>query len=93
MFRHPLLFSSSFRALIRTGGFYTAETYVSAQPTDVQRADWRVLVNRILLVDSGSCDNVPIPGSSIESIYAVRSFQGYCVLYEITSTAGTYDKG
>ena len=84
-----LLLSSSLRALTRTEGFYTAETYASAQPTDVQRADWRVLVNRILVIDSGSCDTVPIPGSSIESLYAVRSFQGYCILYEITSTAGT----
>src|SRR6266704_6562550 len=49
-------------------GFYTAETYDSAQPTDVQRGDWRILVNRILSVDSGSCDTVPIPGSSIEDI-------------------------
>ena len=72
--------------------FYTATTYNAAQPTTTQRADWRVLVQRLLSVDNGNCAAVSIP-SSLQGIYGVTSFQSFCVLYEVTSSAGTYDKG
>ncbi len=72
--------------------FYTDTTYDNAQPTVTQRADWRILVDRLLSVDSENCGTVAIP-SSLGDIYAVRSFQHYCVLYETTSSGGIYDKG
>jgi hypothetical protein len=66
--------------------------YAGAQPTVTQRADWKIVVKLLLSVNTESCDTVSIP-SSLTGIYAVRVFQGYCVLYETTSTGGIYNKG
>lgn len=73
-------------------GFYNATTYADAQPIGTQRADLKDLVQGLLSVDGGNCGTATIP-SSLATIYAVASFQGYCVLYETTSSGGTYSKG
>lgn len=71
--------------------FYNSSTYAIAQPTDAQRNDWKHLIRDLLVID-GSCESIPIP-SSLRSIYDVRPFQKYCVLYETTSSSGYYRKG
>lgn len=73
-------------------GFYNSSTYAVAQPTGTQRDDWKHLIRDLLVVD-GNCESIPIP-SSLRSIYDLRLFQDYCVLYETTSSSsGYYSKG
>ena len=71
--------------------FYNSSTYAIAQPTDVQRNDWKRLIRDLLVID-GNCNSIPIP-SSLRSIYDVQLFHDYCVLYETTSSSGYYRKG
>ena len=73
-------------------GFYTDTTYADAQPTETQRGEWRTLVQRLLTVDNANCGITP--PSTLVDIYAICSFQEYCVLYETTlNSRGTYNKG
>ena len=71
--------------------FYDPLSYDLAQPIGSQREDWKDLTTRLLSVD-GNCSITPIP-LSLKGIYAVETFQNYCVLYESTSPCGNYLKG
>ncbi|KDR78079.1 hypothetical protein GALMADRAFT_138224 [Galerina marginata CBS 339.88] len=71
--------------------YYDAMTHELAQPVGTQREDWKAVVQALLDVN-GSCPGTLVP-LSLQGLYTVEPFQGFCVLYETASRCGTYLKG
>ncbi|PPQ94226.1 hypothetical protein CVT25_006652 [Psilocybe cyanescens] len=71
--------------------YYDNATYSLAQPVGSQRRDWKLAVTTLLSVD-GDCSATSVP-LSLQGLYVIESFGGFCVLYETASRSGTYVKG
>ncbi|KAJ7649446.1 hypothetical protein DFH06DRAFT_1331812 [Mycena polygramma] len=77
-------------------GYYSDETYASAQPNAEELRGWEDLISYLLDVD-GNCASIIVP-ASIADIYDVTLFKDpsgpqYCVASEFNSVDGLYTKG
>jgi len=77
--------------------YYDEETYQDAQPTGIQRRDWKATINSLLHID-GNCSSISVPGS-LSKVYSIQLFtplgseRSYCTLLEKSVDCNGYPLG